>query len=152
MTKERYVDEEIQALLLKEAIVEVQYTEDCFVSNIFLAPKPNGTFRMIIDLSYLNEFIEKESFKMESLETVKCLIEPHCWMSSIDLKDAYFSLAIHEDYQKFLVFQWKGKFYKYIVLPFGITIAPRVFTKVLKPVFCEMRKLGCTVAPYLDES
>jgi hypothetical protein len=40
-----------------------------------------------------------------------------------------------ENCQKFLRFQWKGKNYQYTCLPNGITSAPRIFTKLMKPVY-----------------
>ena len=150
-SKASVVSEEISNLLAKEAIIEVEYDKSMFISNIFLVPKPDGSSRVIIDLSKLNEFIQKESFKMDSLETAKDLMRKNVWMASLDLKDAYFSLPIAEEFQKFLVFQWDGKFYKYVVLPFGITLAPRVFTKVMKPVLVKMRQLGFHIVAYLDD-
>jgi hypothetical protein len=42
----------------------------------------------------------------------------------------------------FLRFSWKGTIYEFQVLCFGLASAPRVFTKVLKPVFAFFRKLA----------
>ena len=38
------------------------------------------------------------------------------------------------------------------MLPFGLSFAPRVFTKILKPVFAQMRKEGFTVLGYVHDS
>ena len=43
------VDQEIAKLLLKEVIVDSHPEEGQFVSNIFLRPKPNGTYRLILN-------------------------------------------------------------------------------------------------------
>ena len=146
------IQNEIDRLLAREAICQVTHTEGCFISNIFTVPKPDGSHRVIIDLSRLNEFIKKETFKMDSLEMARDMMRPNAWLASIDLKDAYHSLAMDKEAQRFLVFKWNGLYFKFLVLPFGLTIAPRVFTKVLKPVFCSLREQGFSAVAYLDDS
>jgi len=41
---------------------------------------------------------------MENLSSALSLMEENCYMASIDLKDAYYSVNIHESYRKFLRF------------------------------------------------
>ena len=41
--------------------------------------------------------------------------------------------------------------YKFRVLPNGYTKGPRKFTKLLKPMLATLRKLGSTLAAYLDD-
>ena len=151
LEKSLFIDLEVDKLLKKEVIVEIDSVSDSFVSNIFLVPKPDGSFRMIIDLSRLNEFVEKIYFKMDSLQTALVMLTPGAYMASLDLKDAYYSLPMCEEFQNYLVFMWRGKAYKFLCLPFGLSIAPRVFTKVLKPVVSSIRKSGFNVVAYLDD-
>ena len=49
-------------------------------------------------------------------------------------------------------FSWKGTIYEFQVLCFGLASAPRVFTKVLKPVFAFFRKIGIRCIYYIDDS
>ena len=55
-------------------------------------------------------------------------------------------------YQKYLLFRFEGKLYKYLVMSNGLTSAPRIFTKLLKPVFSMLNKLGHNIMGYLDDS
>ncbi|CAJ0966938.1 unnamed protein product [Ranitomeya imitator] len=52
-----------------------------------------------------------------------------------DLKDAYYHVPIHEDHQKFLrvAVSLAGtiEHFQYQALPFGVAVAPRVFTKIM---------------------
>jgi len=50
-------------------------------------------------------------------------------MASIDLKDAYLSVAVEEEHRKYLRFIWGDQMYKFRCLPFGLSSAPRVFYK-----------------------
>ena len=56
-------------------------------------------------------------------------------MASIDLKDTYFNIPIFGLHRKYLRFIWKNQRYKFTCLPFGYSLAPRVFTKVFKPSY-----------------
>ena len=69
----------------------------------------------------------------------------------LDLKDAYLQVPIHPDHHKFLQFQWEGKTYQFKCLPFGLSVAPRVFTKLLKPVVGLLRQMGIRMIIYLDD-
>ena len=73
-------------------------------------------------------------------------------MVSIDLKDAYYSVPIHKDYQKYLKFQWRGKLYHYTCFPNGLAICPRKFTKLLKPVFSNLRSIGHLSVIFIGDS
>ena len=73
-----------------------------FISRMFLVPKKDGSYRPIIDLRQLNKFIRWEHFKMEGIHLVKDLLRQGDWMVKLDLKDAYFAVPIHQEYQQYL--------------------------------------------------
>ena len=60
-------------------------------------------------------------------------------MASVDLRHAYYSVRIAEEQQKFLCFRWQGKIYQFTCLPNGVSEGPRLFTKLMKPVFATLR-------------
>jgi hypothetical protein len=71
---------------------------------------------------------------MESVRTVKAIIQKGDWLLKLDLKDAYLSVPIHMDHQKYLRFYWESRAWQFRALPFGLSSAPQTFTKLLKPV------------------
>ena len=72
-------------------------------------------------------------------------------MVSVDLKDAYFSIPIFQDHRKYLRFLWNSKRFEFTCLPFGYSLAPRVFTKIFKPVMAFFRFLGFRVTIFIDD-
>ena len=60
-------------------------------------------------------------------------------MGKLGLKNAYLSVPIAKEHQKFLKFTWEGQPYQFESLHFGLASAPRTFTKLLHPVGAEMR-------------
>ena len=142
---------EVMELLSKGAIVETQLTPDSFVSQIFLVEKKGGGQRPVINLKALNQFVRVEHFKMESLHLLPDLLQSGDWMVKMDLKDAYLQVPITPNHQPLLSFQWEEKYYMFTCLPFGLSAAPRVFTKLLKPVVGFLRQVGCRLIIYLDD-
>ena len=143
---------QIDDLVERNVVTKIDHDTDVFISNVFGRLKPNGDTRMIIDLTNVNEHVQKCHFKMDHLEVALDLMEEGVFMSSIDLKDAYYSVPIWGGHRKYLTFQWEREIFSFNVLPFGLCSAPRVFTKLLKPVFSKMREDGFCVLGYLDDS
>ena len=131
---------------------EVEHHPDEFLSPIFLVPKKDGEYRMILHLKNLNESITYHHFKMDTFEIALKLIKPNCYMASADLRHAYYSINMAESQQVKLRFVFSGKIYQYTCLPNGISCAPRLFTKLLKPVFSTLRQLGHSNSGFIDDS
>ena len=122
-----------------------------FFSTIFTVPKKGGERHPIVNLKGLNRFIPHIHFKMEGTQSLRDIVLPGDFMIKLDLKDAYFSIPIHPSHWKFLTFRWKQTFFQFTCLPFGLSSAPRVFTKVMKPVITYLRSLGIRMVVYLDD-
>ena len=142
----------IQMFLSTNIIEEVHHCVGEFISAIFPVSKPNGDIRIILNLKPLNVHVTYEHFKMEHLNTALGLMQEHCFMSSIDLKDAYYSVNVHESHRKYLRFFWNNKLYQFTCLAQGLSCAPRLFTKVMKPIFARLRSQGFLSVFYLDDS
>lgn len=150
--EKQVIELEIKKLISLGAISKCSYHKDQFVSPIFLVPKPNGTFRFILNLKKLNEYISTEHFKLEDIRTAAKLISKNCYMASIDLKEAYLSVPIGENSRRFLRFKFDDTLYEFNALPYGLCLAPFVFTKLLKPVCTYLRNQNIILTSYLDDS
>ena len=100
---------EIQNLLEKGAIVPCEHEKGEYISPIFITPKKDGSSRMILNLKSLNQFLEYRHVKMKSFSTIVNMVKPNCFMASIDLKDAYYSVPRAAGHQKYLKFSWEGQ-------------------------------------------
>ena len=98
------MDSQIGRLLEKGVVEFASPEEGQFISNVFLRPKANGEYRLILDLTELNKLVLYEHFKMTSLSTVIEMMRPGCWMGSVDLKDAYYSVPMPYECRKYLRF------------------------------------------------
>ena len=70
---------------------------------------------------------------------------------SIDLEDAYFHVAIHPEHRKYLRFAYRNQIFEFQVLPFGLSTAPRTFTRLVRVVAVYLKTQGATMFQYLDD-
>ena len=146
------INNEINKFLSKGIIVESEHEPGEYICNIFTRRKKDGSLRIILNLKPLNKFVKYRHFKMDTLKTCINLMSRNCFMASLDLKDAYYSIPVSSQYQKYLKFMWGNKLYKFTVLPMGLACSPRLFTKIMKPVYAHLRSIGHISSGYLDDT
>lgn len=144
-------------LLELGAISKCKNSSDQFLSPTFLIPKPNGKDRFILNLKYFNKFITNEHFKMEDYRSVCTLLSENCYIASIDLKESYLLVPIHPEHKKYLRFQIENDkqdlvTFEFNAMPYGLSSAPRTFTKIMKEVIGYLRKRGFSSVTYLDDT
>ena len=64
----------------------------------------------------------------------------NCFMGSVDLAHAYFSIPVALADRRFMKFEWNDKMYQFAILPNGLSSAPCIFTKILKPIYAQLRQ------------
>ncbi|CAM4576079.1 unnamed protein product [Leuciscus chuanchicus] len=147
------MEQEVNTLLEKGAIEYVPPSdrETGFYSRYFIVPKKDGGLRPILDLRVLNELFIQLKFKMLTLRQIVSQIRSEDWFVTIDLKDAYFHISIRPCHWKFLRFAFGGKAYQYRVLPFGLALSPRTFTKCVDAALAPRRLQGIRIMNYIDD-
>ncbi len=145
--------QEIGCLLEKGAVERVPPSEleSDFYSRYFVASKRNGGLRPILDLRPINRVLCKRPFRMITLKQILVQIRPGAWFASVDLKDVYFHIQIAPHHRCFLRFAFEGTAYQYFVLPFGLALAPRTFSKCLDAAISPLRVSGMRILNYLDD-
>ncbi len=148
-----FLRQEVCNLLGKGAIEKVPQSElECgFYSRYFVVPKRDGGLRPILDLRPINRALCKRPFRMLTLKQILVQIRPGDWFASVDLKDAYFHIRIAPHHRRFLRFAFEGTAYQYSVLPFGLALAPRTFSKCMDAALSPLRASGMRVLNYLDD-
>ena len=122
-----------------------------FYNHFFLVAKKSGGWRPILNLTGLNRFIRQSTFRMETPRNVLAAVRPGEWLISIDLKDAYFHIAIHEAFYRYLRFVVGNQVYEYTALPFGLSTAPAIFTRVMLAPVALLHQQSILLHPYLDD-
>ncbi|XP_041817854.1 uncharacterized protein LOC121624267 [Chelmon rostratus] len=147
------LDQELSALLVKGAIEPVDPLSQPggYYSTYFLVEKKDGGFRPILDLRGLNRFLKVMPFHMLTVAEVLQVVARGEWFTSIDLKDAYFHVPIIPHHRQFLRFAFQGRHFQFRVLPFGLSLSPRVFTRCVAAALSPLQSRGIKILPYLDD-
>ncbi len=145
--------QEIGCLLEKGAVERVppHELESGFYSRYFVVPKRDGGLRPILDLRPINRALCERPFRMLTLKQILAQIRPGDWFASVDLKDAYFHIQIAPHHRRFLRFAFENTAYQYSVLPFGLALAPRTFSKCVDAALSPLRAGGMRILNYLDD-
>ena len=96
----------------KKGIIEpvVQADPDEFISSIFVRQKSDGGIRVILNLKPFHQrYVDKIHFKIESLKSVINAMTTNCFLSSVDLKEAFYSIRIREIARKYFCFYCRGQ-------------------------------------------
>ena len=110
-----------------------------------------GKKRLVLNLRYLNKHLWKQKFKYEDLRTAMMYFNPGDYLFAFDLKSGYHHVDIAEVHHKFLGFQWNEAYYVFTVLPFGLSTACYIFTKLVRPLVRYWRARGIRITVYLDD-
>ena len=86
---------EIEELVLKNAIVQIDDFPLLCLSPSFVIPKKMGDLRIILNLKKINVFILIQHFRMETLNVIIPTLRAQDWAVSLDLKDAYLHVPVH---------------------------------------------------------
>ena len=105
---------------------------------ITVSTNRSGKHRLILDLKYVNLSLFKFTVKYEDLFTLKYYLENSYCMVKFDMKSGYHHIKIFDEHQNYLGFSWPvggiDRFFKFRVLPFGLSSACNIFTKIFRPL------------------
>ncbi len=151
-------------VFVREAITELTNlgtVERCNVQPAVVNPltvsvQGNGKKRLILDLRLVNQCLEKVSVKYEDMRTALLFLKQGGFVFKFDLKSGYHHIDICDSHRDFLGFSWSmddtvSTFYRFKQLPFGLSSAPYIFTKVVRPLVKKWRGEGKSIVVFLDD-
>ncbi|GAB2287049.1 hypothetical protein Dimus_039803 [Dionaea muscipula] len=139
--------EEVQKLLAAGFIREVLYPE--WLANPVLVKKPNGTWRMCIDFTDLNNACPKDSYPLPNIDTLVDATSGHDMLSFMDAFSGYHQIRMKESDEEKTAFITQDGTYCYKMMPFGLKNAGATYQRLVNKIFAPV--LGKTVEAYVDD-
>ncbi|UYV62479.1 K02A2.6-like [Cordylochernes scorpioides] len=112
-----------------------------------IAGKPNGDIRLCVDLSRLNEHVQREVHPMPVVEHMLGQLGEARFFSKLDANSGFHQIPLSPDCQHLTTFITPFGRYKYCRMPFGISLAPEYFQRVMSIILQGMDGVMC----YLDD-
>ena len=100
-----FVTEEILDLLDSGRERGVDFSEVHTINPLSVADK-GEKLRLILDLRYINKFLQVLKFKCEDILLIKDLFNTGDFSFKSDIRSGYHHIDIHPRYQKYLAFSW----------------------------------------------
>ena len=105
--RQELLQESVQSAVAKQATKRVPNPSSLgFYNCLFLVPKPNNRWHLILDLSALNQFLQVKTFKMETSELIRLSLQQG---GVGHFSDAYFHIPINQVSRKYLRFHLKDQ-------------------------------------------
>ena len=150
-----FVSEAVRDLLKMNCIEELDEAPD-IVNPLSLSTQSSGKKRLILDLRHVNLYVYKQKFKCEDLKVALSIISRGYSLFKFDLKSGYHHVEVFPEHRKFLAFRWGFGdgvicYFQFAVLPFSLSSAPCLFTKLFKPVIKMWRSNGIPKIVFLDD-
>ncbi len=144
---------EVMRLLEMEAIVQCRRVDVDVLSPLLVIPKKTSDkVRVCVDLRKVNRVIGPAmSFKMDGIDRAVDLLPRRAFMVTLDIRDGYLQVPMAPESQRLLGFVWRDQVYRYTRLPFGLNMAPRLFTKIVRCLLTNCRRQGINVLAYIDD-
>lgn len=148
-----FVHDALRAALSSGAIACASRRElHCVMPLGVAEQKASGKLRLIFDARYVNDFLAEWKFKMETLQKEgRHIFAGMRFGSILDISSAFHHVQMHHGSWRYLGFKFRGQYYHWRSLPFGLKTAPVVFSKVVQPIVGLWRRRGYRVLQYLDD-
>ncbi len=114
-------------------------------SPLFLVPKKDKSFRLIIDFRSVNDVTVDDHYPLPILrDLLMSLGRRYEIFSSLDLLSGYWQVPMAP-----MAFSTTSGHYEWLHMPFGLKSAPLTFQRLINDIFAGM--IGKTVFAYLDD-
>lgn len=126
------------------------------IAPLTVAVQASGKRRLCWNGRPVNVFMPSPSFKMEHAEKAARMMRKGDYMFSLDMKAGYHQIPCKEWFKKFCCFAWENdkgetRVYQWQVCPFGLSTAPRAYSKLARCLLRHWRSLGIRCSNYIDD-
>lgn len=114
-----------------------------WVSQSVLTPKKNGTVRLCLDPQEINKVILREHYCLPTIDDILHELKDSKVFTKADLSAGYWHVELDEESSKLTTFQTCYGRFRWIRLPFGLSVSAEIFQKKILAVFSDLPGVIC---------
>ena len=138
------VNAELNRMESAGIITRVEEPTD-WCAGMVVVPKPNGTVRICVDLTRLNESVKREQYIMPSVDETLAKMAGASVFSKLDANNGFWQVKLHPATAKLTTFITpKGRYY-FNRLPYGLNAAPEYFMMKMAQILESLSGVVCQV-------
>lgn len=141
------VNKEVNRMLALDVIEEAMFSP--WNNPLVAVKKKTGQYRVCLDARYLNSIMINEGHPIPQISTIISNLSGCSYISSIDLKDAFWQLPLEEASRPMTAFTVPGRgHFQFKVVPFGLCTASQALARLMTHLFADLEP---HVFHYLDD-
>lgn len=118
-----------------QQIIEKVEQPDSFVSNLVIIEKVDKSLRLCLDPKELNNVLVRKYHLIPTLEEILTKLSNKSIFSVLDLSDGFYNIRLTEESTKLCTFSSPFGCYRFLRLPFGLSVSPEIFQKYSEQTF-----------------
>ena len=141
--KEKLEDLERKGIIVKETAPAE------WISNMVVAAKPKK-IRICLDPQELNKVIQRLKHQMPTLEELLLKLCKAKIFNTLDAKDGFYQISLDEANSKLTTFWTSLGRYRYLRMPFVVSLAPQEFKSTLQEKLADLEGVEGTLTTPLS--
>ena len=144
----------VQEIVYKEvdemmSLSVISESNSAWSNRTTVVRKPNKT-RFCLDARKLNDVTKKDAYPLQNIDGILSRIDYTKYISSVDLKYAFWQIPMHEESKEYTAFTVPGRpLYQFEVMPFGLCNAAQRLCRLMDKVIPSRLKMNVFI--YLDD-
>ena len=142
--------EQLQAQVreLKEKNV-IRESNSPWCARALLVPKKDGSTRMVIDYTALNNRTIKDKHPLPNIQAMFQQLEGATYFSSLDLASGYYQFSMRPSDIERTAFATPDGLFEFVRMPMGLSNAPATFQRAMNNIFAGMVNRGVMI--FIDD-
>ena len=118
-----------------------------FVNPIVIVLKPDQTIRLCLDPKSLNKALVRERYELPTFEELTYKLKDSKYFSVLDANKGFWQIKLDSKSSDLTTFLTPFGRFKFLRLPFGLSVAPEIFHKIFNEMFSDIENLKI----YIDD-
>lgn len=128
------LEDKLRTLEDHQIIKKVAHPKN-FVSNLVIIEKKDKSLRICLDPKDLNKVLVREHYLIPTYEEIITKLTNKSVFSVLDLSDGFYNIKLTDSSSDLCTFSTPFGTYKFLRLPFGVSVAPEVFQRYSEKAF-----------------